>query len=482
MRRFSSMFLCSAAMLGAALLFSSCSENKTDTGNEPQPDFVGNSILVPNEANSTVSITVEFDAAWQVSNQSTWFAVTPLSGNAGTSTLNISVLDTNPDLREKVASFMISCDGVNTQYYVIQDVTPGFNIANKVLSVDVTEQTCLFTLEGNVKYEAVPEVDWITVNSITYDSTLLADNVTYSKYMTSTIEMSVAQNTGDVREGVISLVGADGTTTDAITVSQFGELTADFTKDFFRRSFMIKHTATFCGPCYYLTESIHQLEEIRPDRMIYASFYQSSYTGFSLPWSGAYDYYYDSRGGGLPTAVINNYVSFTGSNNASSMANIIDEACDELPSNTIVAGQAILNGNELTANLSIAAKESGTYKIQILVLEDGIVYYQTGGGNNYVHNNVTIGEITPRYGEEHQLQGNQVNNIQISGTLPTISIDGEAHTSDPANLHIYVVVYDPDRTFTGSLGFTYSNYGNAGIVDNVTDIPVNGFTLFKYEE
>ena len=479
MKSLAKMFLCCLSVIGMTALVSSCTEEKPD---EPGVDFTGSSILVPNET-GTFSVTMEFDAPWEVSNKTAWFSVTPLSGNAGTATINVNVLETNPNLREKVASFIINCGGVNTQYYVIQDVTPGFNIPNKLADLDVTEQTYTFTVEGNVKYEAVSEASWIKINSITYDSTKLDDDVTYSKYMTSHIEMSVEANTGDVRSANIALNGVDNVTGEAvnetITIRQFGEVTVDdWNAAFFRRTFMIKHTATFCGPCYYLSENLHTLEGMRPGRMLYASFYQASNVGMSLPWAGAYDYMADTRNNTLPTAVINNYGWFTGSYDANTMANMVDEATEKLPASTQIAGQVALNNGTLEANLSIAAKEAGAYHVSVFVLEDGIVHYQVGGGSNYVHNNLTLGEITPKYGQEVQLEAQKVNKVQISGALPTINIDGEAHTSDPANLHVLVVVYK-SGSFTSSLGLTPMNLGS--YVDNVVNIPVNGFTLLEYE-
>ena len=477
------MFFCCMSVIGMAALFSSCTDDN-GTPDEPDVDFVGSSIKVPNEV-GTYSVQMEFDHNWEVSNKTTWFSITPLSGTPGTATISVTVVDTNPDLIDRVSSFIIKNTdaGTNTQYYVIQDVTPGFNIPNKLADLDVTEQTYTFTVEGNVKYEAVSEASWIKINSITYDSTKLDDDVTYSKYMTSHIEMSVEANTGDVRSANIALNGVDNVTGEAvnetITIRQFGEVTVDdWNAAFFRRTFMIKHTATYCGPCYYLSENLHTLEGMRPGRMLYASFYQASNAGMSLPWAGAYDYMADTRNNSLPTAVINNYGWFAGSYDANTMANMVDEATEKLPASTQIAGQVALNNGTLEANLSIAAKEAGAYHVSVFVLEDGIVHYQVGGGSNYVHNNLTLGEITPKYGQEVQLEAQKVNKVQISGALPTINIDGAAHTSDPANLHVLVVVYK-SGSFTSSLGLTPMNLGS--YVDNVVNIPVNGFTLLEYE-
>ena len=198
------MLLCCMSIVGMAALFTSCSdENKQpDT---PQVDFTGSSILVPNEV-GTVSVTMEFDAPWQVSNRNTWFSVTPLSGDAGAATITVSVLETNPELTEKVASFIIESNEQNTQYYVIQDVTPGFNIASKIVCVNAEAQSYVLSLQGNTDFEATVAdgADWITVESVTEtDSTLLNDNTTYSAYRTYNISMQIDANDGEVRNAEV---------------------------------------------------------------------------------------------------------------------------------------------------------------------------------------------------------------------------------------------------------------------------------------
>lgn len=474
MKSFAKMFLCCASIVGVAALFSSCTDSQG--GNEPdEPVMTGNSILVPNASDTVVTVSLEMEDDWHISNQSTWFAVNPLSGTAGSVTLNVSVLDTNPELSEKVSSFMIECGGVNTQYYVIQDVTPGFNIQESVARVNEAEQTYTFTVEGNVKYDAVPEVDWITVNGITYDSTLLADDVTYSKYMVSHIELAISANSGAVREGNIALNGVDGATNAVITIGQWGsEMEADFSKTFLRRSFMIKHTADWCGPCGMASEYIHEAMESRPGIMVWAGFYQSCNEPSLSSWTGVSSYYRLTNSNGIPTSVMNNYCVMIGAYPASTLVGLLDEAATKLPAETALGGYAAIDGGNITLDLSIAAKQAGDYKVSVFVLEDGLQYYQAGVGNNYIHDNVTRAEITDMWGQSVSLQANSVEKVSFTAPVPS-NIENEN------NIHICAVVYRAD-SFTGSVaGMKYSAIEGL-VVDNVVDIPINGFCVFEYEE
>lgn len=470
------MFLCCMSVIGMAALFSSCTDDN-GTPDEPDVDFVGSSIKVPNEV-GTYSVQMEFDHNWEVSNKTTWFSITPLSGAPGTATISVTVVDTNPDLIERVASFIIKNTdaGTNTQYYVIQDVTPGFNIADSVARVDETEQIYSFTVEGNVKYEATPEVDWITVNSVTYDSTKLADDATYSKYMTSHIELAITANSEDVREGNIVLTAENGLT-QTITIGQWGSgMEADYTKDFFRRTFMIKCTADWCGPCGTFSNAIHQVEQDRPGRLLWTGFYQSCNTASLSAWTGALQYFSATGSRGIPTMIVNNYIMFSGAYQASVVNSMIDETTDTklLKSHTAIGGFASLSDGNIDVDLYIASKQSGEYALSVFIMEDGLQYYQANQGNDYVHNNVCRGEMTQMWGDPLTLQANSITEVSLSAVVPSF-------VENQDNLHLFAVVYRVGETYNGTVaGISYVNYQDR-IVDNVVDIPMNGFAMFDYE-
>lgn len=458
-----------------AIQLSSCTHDGNGDDGPELPVLAGNSIFVPNESDVTVSVSVMMKDDWQVTNQSKWFNVTPLVGKAGEVTLNIQVLDTNPELTEKVASFMVKSGGANTEYFVIQDVTPGFNIARNKASMNEKEQTYSFAIEGNVKYEAVSDADWITVKEVKYDSTLLADNTNYSKYMYSHIELSVTANSGAVRQGNISLEGADGKTKETVSIEQWGdEMKADFSKKFFRHTFMIKHTADWCGPCGLSSEYIHEAEEQRPGRFLWAAFYQNCDEKSLSAWSGAIPYFKKTSSSGIPTSVMNNYCIMIGAFNASTLVALLDEAAREVESETAIGGYATIKDGSIEVDLRIASKKSGQYKISVFVLEDGMQYYQAGMGNNYIHDNVARYEMTEMYGDPVTLAGNTVEKMSFSCKVPS-------YIQNEDNLHIYAVMYK-EGSFNGSVSGIKYNTLEGVIVDNAVNIPINEVRVFEYEE
>lgn len=148
MKKIKDLIFASVCLLGMTVAVSSCDEKGPD---EPDvPAVTGSTIMVPNEANAVVEVTLDMESDWNVSNSNTWFTVQPLSGVAGQATFTITVLDTNPELTEKVATFRINENGTPTEYYVVQDVTPGMYMPNNSIALSDASQEAAFTFSSNV--------------------------------------------------------------------------------------------------------------------------------------------------------------------------------------------------------------------------------------------------------------------------------------------------------------------------------------------
>lgn len=444
---------------------------------EDGPDaIIGNSISVPNEV-TTVQTSLEFDSDWTLENQASWFVVTPMRGSAGTANLTISILETNSGLKERAGNFAVTVNGTETLYYVFQDGTPGFSITTDSYTVTSEEQTFSFSVEGNVKYEAVPDVDWMTVNSVQYDSTLLEDNHTYSKYMTSVVNLSIQGNDGEIREGHITLTGEDGVTTATITVEQIGSLVADYGRTFLRRSLVLRFTGTWCPNCPNMNQALEIAEKNDPDHIVAMSMHNltsNSHLAFAncnafIALFGVLSY---------PRGFVNNYGEVENITNPSILTAVFEglaeEAVSDLPSNTVIGGVTRLEKDTVYADISIASKEAGLYALNAFLLEDGLVYPQEGGSEDYVHDNVIRIEMTDN------LMGDNVS-LEANGTYVTqLKVPVPSSVENTDNLH--VVVYTTYRgTFTGSVSnVLYGNFGT--VVDNVVNIPINTLVNYAYED
>lgn len=482
------MFLCCAA-LGTAVIVSSCEENQGGDNPLPPIDMVGNSIFLPNAADTVITVTMELDDVWQVRNSNTWFSVYPLSGDPGTVELSVSVLEANTELREKEADFIITVgvgeNETNTQYYVFQDPIPGWNLETSTASVSGEAQSYTFPIQGNLDFEAVlaEGVDWITIDGVTEsDSTLLSDNTTYSAYRTYNINMQIEANDGEVRTAEIYLNGVDGTVKDTIEVSQMGELVADFSREFIRRSLIMKITGNWCGWCPMLSLSAHEAMDLYPNHIELVNFYTGS-GALTCRSVSIFENFFGTSG--APYAFFNYYASSGNYNGGYTIArdefvNLAKEAVEteELKSNTVIGGVASVDGGSVNVTVNIASKEAGTYNVCAFLLEDGVIGQQSDYAGiiedqrNYEHSDILRATFTDEFGDEYTFAAQDNQTINLTLEVPS-------NVQNVENLHVLVFT-TRDGTFKGSAGYKYQNYGY--VVDNVSDIPVNGFAMFEYED
>ena len=487
MKSLAKIFFCGAAIFGMTVLFSSCTDTNEPEPGPEKPDMVGQSIFVPNEMNAEVTVSMEFEADdWTISNTNTWMDVYPYSGNAGVQEITVEVLGLNEELTERVAGFMVKDNGSNIQYYVIQDPVAGWNITSRTASVSGEAQSYTFSVQGNLDFEAVVAegVDWLTIDSITEsDSSLLADNATYSAYRTYNINMSIAANDGEeVRTAEITLNGVDGVTTVTIEVSQMGELVADFSREFLRRSVVLKITGNWCGWCPSMSQAVHDAMEQYPNHIELINMYTNS-QGLTFSDITTFERLFGT-GGGAPYSCVNYYaeVPLYSSISVTTQAfvRVANEASstEELKSNSVLGGIASLDGNTVTAKVNVATKEAGSYYVSAFLLEDGVIGQQddyagiVSDTRNYEHNDIARALMTEPFEDAYEFsaEGNQVL---------TFSVEVPSSVQNEDNLHVVVFVAK-EGTFSGSVSNAdYSDFGY--VVDNVVDIPVGGFAIFEYE-
>ena len=490
MKKIKELMYVSACLLGMTAILNSCEDKPgPDPGPEPTPPaLTGQTIMVPNETNVEVEVSMEMTDDWFVSNSNTWFTVYPLSGVAGTANLTITVLEDNPELTEKVSYFVINEGGTDKAYYVVQDVTPGMTpgaVTSASFNIDGGESS--FTIQSNLAIEAIADADWITVGDITSDSVLLADEATYSKYKTYTVNFSVSANDGNARDGYVTVNGIDSVATDiaeTFLVQQYGTLAApDYSKDFIRRSLVVRYTGNWCGYCPVMNVALHDAIDQYPDHIVQMNMYQGS-GSLSYPDINAFMNHF--RIEGFPTSIFNYYAE-VGNQTSTAMTterfvNLAKEAVAKVPARTILGGYAaLIDTTEVQLELGIAAKEEGEYYLNVFLLEDNII----GSHSDYVgvvenpsqynHSSVMRAQYNEdMFGDPIQLSANSFEIMNLTLAIP----DG---IEDVNNLRV-VVFTTYEGSFSGEYGSSYVQYNNYGyVVDNAVSIPANGFAVFGYE-
>lgn len=473
---------CLAGMMTA---IASCEKNGpegggdgNEGGNDQKPsieEVTGPVTFLSNEENATATVTLEMASDWTASSNSSWLDVTPASGAAGTVELTVTATEVNYDAKERVGTFIVASDSVSVKCSVVQDVYPSMTLADTDLTVGGGGEELTISFWSNVDFEIKSEADWITIVDLEEDSVLIVqEEKIYSRTKEYTLLLDVASNDGEMREGRV-VVNAPGITDSEIVITQLKVGDADFSRSFFRRSFIAKFSATWCGPCYTANEYIHEAMNNVPDRMEIGAYMLSSNGGGLSEWSGAdkaYNelYYAGIAGGGIPFVLWNNYAVLEGAYPPDTYVALNDEALTSLPAHTGIAGRVIESDGTLDVFLDIASTETAEYSIRVYLLEDGLLYSGCAAGSTYPNNDVIREELTEAGGEPVSLTANEVTSVSYSCPVPS-------YVKDAGNLHVLAVLYRSGE-FTSSV--IYSS-GLDKVVDNVVDIPVNSEVDFEYE-
>lgn len=472
-RFFKSIILSAVCVLGVAAAFSCTDDNGGGNG----PTLQGTSIMLPNEADATVTFELTFDSDWQVQSNELWFSIYPLSGNAGTIEFTIKALETNPELYEKVSYFDI-VSGESVRFYVVQDVTPGFDIED-------TYTFGGFPFDFQLDYDAnVGDVsvdvdaDWVTVGEAEAEGMQLADG-SISKLVSYSQILTVTENTtGAAREAVLTLTGTDSTVKEVIlrqnppTVSP-----AEFDREFIRRSLAFRFTADWCGYCPNMNLALHDALEQCPDNLVAVNLYQTL-GNWSFEYINQYMTLYEV--GGYPSGIFNGYASVDnyGQTQLTQMfVNLTNEAKNNLPSTTVIGGKATLEGNVITVSADIASKSAGEYIVVAMLLEDGVIStqanYYTGTDNNYQHDNIARLVLTENpTGDPISITANGYASVSYTVEVPANVV--------AENTHVLVYV-SKAGTYKGSvMAVSYGDFGT--YVDNVVNIPLGETVEFGYQE
>lgn len=462
------------ALLAAPVL-TSC--DKQSNGNEtPEGKPLGeNTIIIGSEEGAVEKVNYTFESSWQVNNGLKWVKVTPLSGFSGDNEITITTLEANEELSERVGYFSLAVNGGLIKNWVVQEGKKGLDPVISVVGASADAATVTVNVNGNMTYEVSTEESWLTLGEVSYaDSVLLADNATRSKYVASSFTAELQSNSGELRTADIILTAEDGSTYN-VSIQQMGELVADFSQDFLRRSLAIRFTATWCGYCPTMAASIDMAIESCPERIIPFTLHATNSDG-GLAYSGTNNFASLYSIEGYPTGIMNGYAQIENypSSTASKMfVDVAEEAASKLPSKTNIGGFVSVSGGNITVSGSVAIKEAGDYAISVFILEDDIIYNQASGGSDYQHNYVVRKDMAGIYGTEFSASANSYHEFNFTAPVPS-------NVKNESNLHVVIYV-TYDGTYAGSVAnVIYDNYGL--VIDNVVDIKANDLCVFKYEE
>lgn len=239
-------------------------------------------------------------------------------------------------------------------------------------------------------------------------------------------------------------------------------------EDFDRHSLIIKFTGTWCSYCPQMSDAIHDAIEKSSDKIMTFSAYDNmSHT--SLSYYG-YPKLSDNYpiGTSLPQAVIDSRAVLDISGGVDKISQAFQDISEEtrrLPALCRAESSAVVEGDNVKVDLSVYAKVGGTYRISVLLLEDGIVAEQAGVSSGYVHDNVIKDSFTDVNGDELVFATGGVKDLHYELQIPRT-------VKNVDNCRLLVVFYRTGYLNVTEVKDIQTLVENGLVVDNVQTMPL----------
>ena len=274
------------------------------------------------------------------------------------------------------------------------------------------------------------------------------------------------RNDGEERIGLISI--CYGTNCFPILVTQGS--TAGM-KVITHHSLGMRFTATWCGWCPYMNESFTKAKDLLGDRFDYVNLHASD---SDLAFSGTTTLYNLYRISGYPTGIIDGRNEIENSTNTDAVAQTIASAVDQqesyYPAQTAVGLKSSLDGRKLTVQADVFARYPGTYKLTVFLLESGVINYQNGGGNKYVHNKIARMSLTDYMGNAVEIkEENGKETVEYTVTVP------DAYVLDNMTVLAYI-----QRCYDDLPAIQSANYGE-WFIDNCRSAALGATAALEVE-
>lgn len=233
-------------------------------------------------------------------------------------------------------------------------------------------------------------------------------------------------------------------------------------KEFWHKSLGMRFTATWCGYCPNLATSFAKAISQYPNKIEMLNLHPTS---SNLGFSGTSKLENIFRITGYPTGMIdyrNSIANYTSNDyTARLIVNAAKETESNYPTKTGISFTSSVSGSKLNLNVKLYIKEKGDYKVTAVLLEDNIIGYQNGGGDNYNHSSIARVAITDITGDAVSTsEDNKTVSKNYTATIPS--------SCDKNNLRVLVYVL---RQYGSQTIIRTADYGDY-YVDNAISAAV----------
>lgn len=394
----------------------------------------------------------------EVPSEAVWLDVSPLEGTSGLSRIKVEA-ERNVSGEKRSVLVKICSGRVSVPVTVEQDAFAAtFELSMTEKSVSAAGKQFKVKVKSDVDYEVGIEGDWLTQ----------ADAKGIS--VTEHVFVAAPNPSASERTAVISFSYGKTTRTVNVTQRPAGTEKDDWKyDDFVHRSLAMRFTADWCGYCPYMATAFESAKEQTDGAIELVSLHGG---GSSLQFSSVNTLI--SRFGveGFPTGNVDARANIPNYNSTATTASVAMAVAEETviayPAKTGIACSSSLEGSVLTADIDIYVKEPDTYRAVVILLEDGIVGYQNGGGNDYRHDHIARLAVTSINGERFTVD-------QDGGAVWSKTFTAEVASDwNKDNLRLLVYVEKPYGSQTVVHGVDHADYGDFGdtYVDNCRSMSV----------
>lgn len=288
----------------------------------------------------------------------------------------------------------------------------------KTISVEAagTASPIKVNVTSNVQWNVASDAEWCTVDPS-------------SGVNDGSFNVSISENTSyEPRMAKVNVSSSDGHICREIAVIQAPEASvADDSwqnEEFIHKSLALRFTADWCGYCPQMATALKNAQKELPDRVEAISVHGGG-SGLASEASNALTNHYGINS--FPTGLVDGWIWLQNYDIATTTQNFVNAVKNTESNYDVVTGsswKSTVSGNQIMLNLSLYIKETGSYKVTALAVEDGVVSYQAdynaGSSDSYVHDAIIRESFTDVTGDLFTVSaGAEQKDFSYSVNLPS---------------------------------------------------------------
>ena len=386
-----------------------------------------------------------------------WLELSPTEGEPGNGRVKVKA---GANISEGIrrAEFKVCSGDLSVQFSVVQDSYEiMFDIHETEMHISASGGIIPIPINTNQDFFVVSDQDWI-IPAISQARRPEYVVVAAEPNLTSEPRTSEVVVSCDVAEITVLI------TQDAAE----GLLTQWTEKSFASRSLAMRFTADWCGYCPMMATAFDAAKQQMKDAFEIVSLHGSE-SAYEFNGTNQLGRRFDISG--YPTGIVDSRASIPNYEPSTATTSIAVQVAQETkksyPTVSGIAVDSHLSGTELTVFVPIYFHQPDAYRVTVLLLEDGIVGYQNGGGSRYTHNDVARTAMTSMSGESVKIESANT----VWSQVYTAKV---ASSWNPDNLKVLVYVERPYGDQPMVREVEYASYGNYGdtYVDNCRAVKV----------